>query len=321
MDEKERLRQIRHGYSVQGWTLLIYYGIMNVAVFAVTILSTIVHSVQMALAGKNLDMTTLLEQVMADSGWGYLLSIAVGVLILLLWKKPAFFPQVLMAKGRPMGAGRFMAILSVFMSGQLIFQIVTMVLDWLLSGVGISLQASMPEISTDALSMFLYVGFAAPIAEELLFRGVLLRGLLPYGKKSAIIVTSLLFGLFHGNLMQAPYAFVVGLVFGYVAVEYNILWAMVLHMFNNLIISDVLVRLGRFLPGAWGDVLIWAIIICFSMAALVILIVKMPKIIAYLRRERGDPLCVKAFFTAPGMVTVVTLLTMIILSSLLLTMI
>lgn len=318
MDEKERLRQIRHGYSVQGWTLLIYYGIMNVAVFAVTILSTVVHSVQAVSAGESLDMATLLEQVMADSGWGYLLSIAVGVLILLLWKKPAYFSQVLLAKGRPMGVGRFMAILSVFMSGQLIFQIVTMVLDWLLSHVGISLQASMPEISTDALSMFLYVGFGAPIAEELLFRGVLLRGLLPYGKKSAIIVTSLLFGLFHGNLMQAPYAFVVGLVFGYVAVEYNILWAMVLHMFNNLIVSDTM---GRLLPGPWGDVLLWAVIIGFSIAALVILIVKMPKIMAYLRRERADPLCVKAFFTAPGMVTVVTLLTMLILSSLLLTMI
>lgn len=320
MDEKERLLQIRHGYSVQGWTLLIYYGIMNVAVFGVTIISTIVHSIQMAAAGKDLDMTTLLEQVMADTGWGYLVSIAAGLLILLLWKKPAYFSQVLLAKGQPMGFGRFMAILSVFMSGQLIFQIVTMVLEWLLSGIGISLQASMPEISTDAPSMFLYVGFAAPIAEELLFRGVLLRGLLPYGKKSAIIVTSLLFGLFHGNLMQAPYAFAVGLVFGYVAVEYNILWAMVLHMFNNLIISDVLVRLGKFLPGVWGDVLLWAIIIGFSVAALVIVIVKMPKIIAYLRREQSDPLCVKAFFTAPGMVTVATLLTMLILSSLLLTM-
>jgi membrane protease YdiL (CAAX protease family) len=55
----------------------------------------------------------------------------------------------------------------------------------------------------------------APITEELLFRGVLLRGLVQsYGERVGLLVSAVLFGLLHGRLAEALVAFVAGLVLG-----------------------------------------------------------------------------------------------------------
>lgn len=59
----------------------------------------------------------------------------------------------------------------------------------------------------------------APISEELLFRGLTLRFLRSAGAKFAVanVLQALFFGILHMNLIQGIYAFVVGLVLGYVA--------------------------------------------------------------------------------------------------------
>lgn len=59
----------------------------------------------------------------------------------------------------------------------------------------------------------------APIGEELMFRGVILRRLSAVSQRFAIFASALIFGLMHGNLMQMILGFCVGLVFGYAAVK------------------------------------------------------------------------------------------------------
>lgn len=59
----------------------------------------------------------------------------------------------------------------------------------------------------------------APIAEELMFRGVILRRLSAVSGRFAIIVSAMCFGLMHGNLLQAILGFILGLIFGYAAVK------------------------------------------------------------------------------------------------------
>ena len=72
------------------------------------------------------------------------------------------------------------------------------------------------EASTN-IWMWLYVGLAAPVAEELVFRGVLMRGLKPLGRNFAIVTSALMFGLFHDDVVQGLFAFGCGLLFGFVA--------------------------------------------------------------------------------------------------------
>lgn len=312
MYEQMRLKQLRRAYSTQGWAMLIYYGIMNAAVMLLMFAGTFVQAFSAASGGQEMDETQLADSMISTSGWGYFLAIGIGFLILLLWKKPKFCFSTIWQKGKPMKFGSFLGIFVVFMSAQLLFQLLATLLEFVFSFFGLSLVELMEQASgnEDALSMFLYVGLGAPISEELLFRGLILRSMEPYGKKFAIFGSALLFGLFHANLIQIPFAFAVGLVLGYVTVEYNIVWAMVLHMFNNLILSDTMTRLTSYLPAPWGDLAVWLFIIVCSIAALIVLIAQWKQIKSWFRRYQDDPQCAKAFWGAPGILTLVILLTL-----------
>lgn len=157
--------------------------------------------------------------------------------------------------------------------------------------------------SSNTFSMFLYASILAPIWEELLFRGCILRGLRPFGKRFAVLGSALLFGLFHGNLLQAPYALVVGLLLGYVTVEYSIVWSIALHMFNNLVLADLLSRLTV----SWSEMAYGVLsLILFggsALASVVLLVVNRDKIRDYRQREWVDRRCLKCFFTNAGMLT------------------
>ena len=56
----------------------------------------------------------------------------------------------------------------------------------------------------------LFLVVLAPLFEELIFRKLLIDRLLPHGEAGAVLVSALLFGLFHGNFYQFFYAAAVG---------------------------------------------------------------------------------------------------------------
>ena len=79
------------------------------------------------------------------------------------------------------------------------------------------------------------VGIAFPILEEVVFRKLLCSRLLPLGEKKAVVISAAIFGLIHGNLYQFAYAFLLGLVFGYVYVKTGkIIYTIVFHCIINL---------------------------------------------------------------------------------------
>jgi hypothetical protein len=114
-----------------------------------------------------------------------------------------------------------------------------------------------------------------------------------------------MFGIFHGNFTQIPFAFIVGLILGYVALEYNITWAMVLHMINNLLLADGLNRITFHMSEGQSTLIFLAIIFAFAVAAVVILIVDRKKIAAYLKPEPINKLCVQAFFSTPNIIIMI----------------
>ncbi|MGN1134107.1 MAG: lysostaphin resistance A-like protein [Oscillospiraceae bacterium] len=87
---------------------------------------------------------------------------------------------------------------------------------------------------TSTLVQFLYIVVIGPVAEELIYRGVVLSILKPYGKWAAVIISALFFGLMHGNIPQAVPAFCGAVMYGLVAVHYNsIVPTIIIHMLNN----------------------------------------------------------------------------------------
>lgn len=305
----EARKGVKRYFSTTGWALLIYYAIMNVSVIGFMVIEIVVELMQEVVSG---DFAAIESAVMdsAESAWGYFLAAAVGFVILLIWKKPRYLKEEIFAKGAPMKTGDFFIILCIFLSGQTVFQLGASALELLLNAFGYTISEGMESLQTDPdnFSMFLYAGILAPITEEILFRGLIQRTMLPFGKKFAILVSALTFGLFHGNLIQTPYAFAVGLVLGYVAAEYNILWAMVLHMINNLVLGDLLYRfLGSF-PDDTVNMIIWGIILAFTVAAVILMIIKRKQIASYLRAERINGAYLKCYFSCAGTIVLLVIM-------------
>lgn len=72
------------------------------------------------------------------------------------------------------------------------------------------------------------------LLEEMVFRGYVLQALRPQGDGIAIVLSSLLFALLHGNLLQIPFAFILGLVMAYLVLQTGNIWlSVILHFITN----------------------------------------------------------------------------------------
>lgn len=82
--------------------------------------------------------------------------------------------------------------------------------------------------------IYFYICLLGPFLEELIFRGVLLEGLRKYGNLFGIIMSAVLFGLMHQNIVQFIPTVCVGIIWGYVAVKSgSLIPSILIHMLNN----------------------------------------------------------------------------------------
>lgn len=96
----------------------------------------------------------------------------------------------------------------------------------------------MSNISEEPFLMFLLVSFFAPITEEILFRGIIQKGMINNGvkPKTAILISAFVFGFIHFNPWQFVGAFLLGIVLGVVYFKTkSLLMSILLHSFNNTI--------------------------------------------------------------------------------------
>lgn len=93
---------------------------------------------------------------------------------------------------------------------------------------------SVPESFGGRILYAVSVAVVPALVEEFAIRGVVMQPLRKYGDKFAIVVSSLVFGILHGNLVQAPFAFIAGIGMGYAVCITNSVWTGVLiHFCNN----------------------------------------------------------------------------------------
>lgn len=115
----------------------------------------------------------------------------------------------------------------------------TAALQTLLEFAGVEI--FMPEFETPktVLGIILFIlsmAVAPAFIEELIFRGIIMQSLRRFGDIFALVASSLIFGIFHLNLIQMPYAFIVGLCIGYFVMRTGSLWVgVIIHFINNLV--------------------------------------------------------------------------------------
>ena len=309
MTDKQINKWLRHQFSPIGWVLLAYYGLINLFSLVAMFWEALRQVLKMDHRGpfwfQQLDMDAI-----AGNAWGYITAIGVLFVILYAWKGSGYWRDEVFAKEKSMSAGVFFSLLCMCIGSQMVNSLWVSGLEFLYNLSDKSLMPMLDAVSgaSDTFSMFLYASVLAPVAEELLFRGFVLRTLRPYGKRFAILGSAFLFGLFHGNLLQTPYAFLMGLVLGYVAAEYSIRWAMGLHLFNNFVLADLLTRLLNPMPEMIAN-MIQMILLggCLAVSG-VILLVKRGDIVAHIQSEWMDRRVLKCFFTSAGVVVMTVLM-------------
>ncbi len=96
----------------------------------------------------------------------------------------------------------------------------------------------MEKLTSDFATMLLLAVVMAPIFEEIVFRGIIQKGLINNGVKptAAIWIAAIIFGLVHGNPWQFVGAVLLGVAMGIVYHRTgSLLLPVLLHAFNNLI--------------------------------------------------------------------------------------
>lgn len=94
-----------------------------------------------------------------------------------------------------------------------------------------SLGSSAMKIGLTAL----YTCVIAPVTEELLMRGVILKNASRVSQRFGILLTAFLFSIMHENLPQFLFTFPLGILLGYITIRHNSLYpAILVHMAVNL---------------------------------------------------------------------------------------
>lgn len=314
MTQKEIDQFLRRKFSTVGWVLIVYNLLLYAMVFSTAGLMGLAQQIR-ALADPGFAPD---PSAVYHNAWGYIAAIVAGVVILHSWKGPDYWRQEILVKEKPMTTEAFCTILILTTGAQVFSGLWLGFVETVMNLFDRSILPQLDGISgaSESFSMFLYSAVCAPFAEEILFRGYVLRSLRPYGKRFAILLSALLFALFHGNILQLPYAFFMGLVLGYVAAEYSFGWAVAVHAFNNTVLAELFSWLFLFVP-EWLYNLLDALIFggC-ALAMVILLIVNRQKIRAYRRSEWMDRKCLKCFFTSAGVLTLIIMMLIEILRSL-----
>ncbi len=130
----------------------------------------------------------------------------------------------------------FLLVLIGF-GGCLLANYVTVILRLFGEGIGIySDYTAMqdPSSTFDVIMIFIGSSLIPPLVEEFAIRGVLMQSLRKYGNLFAILATAFVFGVFHGNAVQMPFAFLCGLFIGYAVIASESLWTgVIIHALMN----------------------------------------------------------------------------------------
>ncbi len=143
--------------------------------------------------------------------------IGMPVLIALVKRMPGEAPEK-----RKMTAGQFVLALimcfALMYCGNLVGTLITATVG-VLKGSAVDNAVMIYATESNMLVTFIYMVLCAPVLEEYVFRKLIVDRTVKYGQGVAIVLSGLMFGLFHGNLNQFAYAFLLGMFLAFLYVK------------------------------------------------------------------------------------------------------
>lgn len=140
-------------------------------------------------------------------------------------------------KNKLSGTG-FLVTLGVFLLAKLLSMGLAAGIALLLAKNGnLSALADISKVTDTLFLEFLFMGIFTPICEEIVFRGCIGNSYIKYGIWFAMIMSSLIFALYHCNFLQLISTFLPGVVLFYVAINYSLKWSILFHFINNGVLT------------------------------------------------------------------------------------
>jgi membrane protease YdiL (CAAX protease family) len=129
-------------------------------------------------------------------------------------------------------------------------------------------QAMFDQMMSNGLAAVVTGCVIAPVLEEMLFRGIILRSFLHrYSRRDAILASAFLFGLAHLNIYQFAVGVGLGIILGWLYERTRSLWpCILLHSSYNSLVSTIYFALkSQELGQGWQpSVAFWAIAFTFA---------------------------------------------------------
>ena len=127
-------------------------------------------------------------------------------------------------------------ILNCFFTSIFIFVLIRIV--WILWSLLLEKVGYIPNVEDNEFYLIglIYVVIGAPLIEEIVFRGWILKTLKKYGIVTSVFLSSLTFGIYHGTVIQFVPAFIIGILLSYLVFKYkSIIPGIILHIANNFL--------------------------------------------------------------------------------------
>ncbi len=133
----------------------------------------------------------------------------------------------------------------------------------------------------EVLITIVLVSVLPAIGEEVLFRGGVARGLKRKNYLFAILMSGLMFSIFHGNAAQTVHQFFIGMVFAYLYfVTGSLLASMFAHLLNNLfaVLFELALANVNITLSLGAEIAIWVVVCIIGFVAMYFLLRYMMKI-------------------------------------------
>lgn len=284
-------KQAKKTFNFLAGALMIYNLIFGFVVFGIDLME--ISTLLFIFNDMQWDQAA---EIVYHSGIGLSIGSVVGVIIvgLIMQQSPSF------EKRRLIDVNTIIIFYILMQAIQLLGNYILLPMEFLVYWAGYSFEEATTAASqvSDLFSSFIYSVAVAPIAEEILCRGIVMKKLEKYGKSFAVLISAMLFGLLHQNIVQFPITMMIGILFGYLAQKYSLKAAILLHVLNNVSVEMVGILGERY-------AIVWTLDILFLhfcvVASVVILWKKRDVIKEFCKRQEQKNPALKWFFTTPFM--------------------
>ena len=199
-----------------------------------------------------------------------LLSIFIPCLIIIAASK---LPMEELMPFKEIKGKKLAAIVTGGMSVCMLAQIVPSILGINLGIFGIDIFKGLDSESAsgvlDVIMATVCTAIIPALVEEFAYRGLVAGIMEKHGKAFAVFTSAFLFGILHGNFVQIPFAFIVGLVLGYVRVKTESMLPSILIHFGNNFFAVLMTEVGEVCPESIGAVVESGVMILFIVAGLI----------------------------------------------------